>query len=142
MHCQQRLSSRALYITDNDRRIICKDCCLAGTAATVIATIVLIAFRFRTLSLTSQICYNRRSLEAMPQGLTHNSVIFAFGNIRIYIKIKNASSPVKQILHALGLYSQFAKRADCSQSLRVAFGVIVSCTFVRVRVEMPNGRNA
>jgi len=30
IHCQRRLSSRALYVTDNDRRIVCKDCCLAG----------------------------------------------------------------------------------------------------------------
>jgi len=34
IHCQRRLSSRALYVVDNDRRIICKDCCLAGTTST------------------------------------------------------------------------------------------------------------
>ena len=30
IHCQRRLSSKALYVIDDQRRIICKDCCLAG----------------------------------------------------------------------------------------------------------------
>ena len=53
IHCQRRLSSKALYVTDHDRRVVCKDCCLPG--------IIIYALNYQIVFFATTNIFSRRA---------------------------------------------------------------------------------